>query len=295
MVHKMHPQHEMVWQALQASIMHGRLSQSLLLLGQEELVMPFVKELIALNLCSQKGTTPCLECNSCLMLSEGSHPDVTWIEKEKSATQLKIEQIRLLQTEVYQTPKCGFSRFIVIQSAESMNQAAANALLKILEEPGEACHFILQANTLATLPPTILSRCQTWRFNPPQAHEILTFCPEPKRHIIDAILPDLLTLLKGEITPSRVATLWKAHEFSEILWALYVITSQLLIRLTAPTKAASHLLLDAMQQYVNIPQLFKELDVIYTFQKKLSHTVNVNPLLATEMLLMEFIGECEYV
>lgn len=72
------------------------------------------------------------------------------------------------------TTKQDFDRFIVIRPAEALTDAAANAILKTLEEPGEKIHFLLVTETPSALLPTIRSRAETyiWRGAIPKIHEI---------------------------------------------------------------------------------------------------------------------------
>ena len=99
------------------------------------------------------------------MIERMEHPDVEWIKPEKNGGAIKIDQIRELQNTAYLTPQRARYRLIVIEAADRMNTASANALLKILEEPAQHTVFILIAQQLSTVLPTILSRCQIISFS----------------------------------------------------------------------------------------------------------------------------------
>ena len=89
----------------------------------------------------------------------GSHSDLRWIQPEDSL-QIKIDQIRQLVGWANQTARQGGIKVAVIEPAERMNLNAANALLKILEEPAADTFFILVSAIPAGLLATIRSRCQ---------------------------------------------------------------------------------------------------------------------------------------
>jgi DNA polymerase-3 subunit delta' len=80
--------------------------------------------------------------------------------------EILIEYIRDLRNRLSLAPDLAGTRVIIIYPAENLNDEAANALLKLLEEPPEACIFILIAESSRDLLPTILSRCQQIRFQP---------------------------------------------------------------------------------------------------------------------------------
>jgi DNA polymerase-3 subunit delta' len=116
----------------------------------------------------------CGTCASCKILAAGSHPDFYVIapEESKSAPNIKIGQIRALQDEVSLQPVHSSCRVVIIDSAEFMNKAAANCLLKTLEEPTGQTIFILTTANRAGLLMTIRSRCGTVNFEKISALEI---------------------------------------------------------------------------------------------------------------------------
>ncbi|WP_394202060.1 DNA polymerase III subunit delta' [Shewanella waksmanii] len=100
----------------------------------------------------------CGQCKSCLLIAAGNHPDLYQVAAD--GNQIKVDQIRTLCQDLMATAQQGGRRVAVIQQSEKMNQAAANALLKTLEEPGEGTLLILQSSQPAHLLATISSRCQ---------------------------------------------------------------------------------------------------------------------------------------
>ena len=117
----------------------------------------------ALN-CLTHTDDSCDTCVSCRKTDKRLHPDVFFIEPDKSA--IKIEQVRDIQKRIIFKPMEGRKKVVIIDEAEKLNLHAANCLLKTLEEPPDDTVLILVANTGVPLLPTILSRCQGIRFAP---------------------------------------------------------------------------------------------------------------------------------
>jgi DNA polymerase-3 subunit delta' len=126
----------------------------------------------ALN-CLQAGPDDfCDACTQCHKINAGTHPDVLRIEVEDDASEIKIAQIRQVLQMLDLRPFEGRSKVFIIDPANAMNAAAANALLKGLEEPPENSYFILLATNLHELMLTVRSRCQIYPFTPVTLDEI---------------------------------------------------------------------------------------------------------------------------
>jgi DNA polymerase-3 subunit delta' len=109
--------------------------------------------------CLQGG---CGICDSCRKSAGGTHPDIAVIAAD--GTSIKIDQIRKVNNSIGLKPFEGKKRVYIIEEAHLMTTEAANALLKSLEEPPGHSMFILTADGLDGLLPTIISRCQEIRF-----------------------------------------------------------------------------------------------------------------------------------
>lgn len=96
----------------------------------------------------------------------GSHPDFKCItpDDSKAKAQISVEQIRTMAGMFVTTAGMGGWRVAIIDAADDMNRNAANAILKLLEEPPEKCLFFLVSHAPGRLLPTIRSRCQTLLF-----------------------------------------------------------------------------------------------------------------------------------
>ncbi len=108
----------------------------------------------------------CGRCNACVRTRDRNHADLHVLEREGTAKHITIAQVRGLQRSLGFKSFEGHRRVVLIQEAERMNQATANALLKTLEEPGPDTHFALVTHAPHLLLPTIVSRCQRVRFAP---------------------------------------------------------------------------------------------------------------------------------
>ncbi len=108
----------------------------------------------------------CGSCGSCRAVPAGSHPDVSTVSVEPGSTRIRIEQIRELRARLELAVAPGSAQVFLIDPAERMNPASANAVLKVLEEPPDRTYFVLITTNLHELMPTIRSRCQVYRFLP---------------------------------------------------------------------------------------------------------------------------------
>jgi DNA polymerase-3 subunit gamma/tau len=110
---------------------------------------------------ASETTPPCGECGSCMAVRQASHPDVIELD---AASNNSVDDIRELREKVNLSAIRGGKRVWILDEAHMLTKSAANALLKTLEEPPANLVFILATTEPEKLPPTILSRCQHFRF-----------------------------------------------------------------------------------------------------------------------------------
>jgi len=110
---------------------------------------------------------PCGACASCRYVAAAQHPDLRVVEpiefddgEAKPVEWIAVDRIRALTTWAGLTSHRGGAKVALIAPAERMNAAAANALLKTLEEPPGDTYFLLVSHAPARLTATIASRCQ---------------------------------------------------------------------------------------------------------------------------------------
>lgn len=157
--------HDRQIEHLRNAMRNGRLAHAYLFLGKEGIG----KKVVALNLakalnCLRGDEEPCDECRPCLKVNHLHHPDVLLVEPH--GQWIRIDQIRDLQRELSHRPYEGKRRVCILTDADRMRQEAANALLRILEEPPLHTVLILLAANGDFILPTITSRCQRITFNP---------------------------------------------------------------------------------------------------------------------------------
>jgi DNA polymerase-3 subunit delta' len=153
---------------LRRSLENGRLAHAYLFSGQPHVGKMTLAVNLAQALNCEKEERPCGECQSCLRIAAGNHPDVQIIGRlsgvdsgdGSSKKEIGIAQIRELQHSASLQPYEGKYRVYIIDGAEYLNEESANCLLKTLEEPPPTVLFILLTVNKDRLLPTIVSRCQ---------------------------------------------------------------------------------------------------------------------------------------
>jgi|GEM_PF-3498664 len=149
-----------------------RLPHALLFTGPEGIGKEKVARYLAKMILCEKDSGPCGACGGCRLVQDDKHPDLTFVLPEDG--RIKIDTIRDLKKNFAFPPLMGKSRVLMIRDAHAMNIAAANALLKILEEPPPETFFILVTHALGWIPRTIVSRSQKFRFSPLQDKQVQT-------------------------------------------------------------------------------------------------------------------------
>jgi DNA polymerase-3 subunit delta' len=116
-------------------------------------------------------TDGCGVCPACRRIVRGAYPDVATIEPGENGS-IKIEQVRTAIDQAVFRPFEGRRRVTIIDEADTMVDAAQNALLKTLEEPLPASVFVLVTSRPHMLLPTVRSRCAHLRFGRLQVSEV---------------------------------------------------------------------------------------------------------------------------
>lgn len=156
-----YPWQQKQWDKIVACHQQGRMPHALLLTGSRGLGKSrFAKSLAELILCKRNQTEACGICRGCQLFRVGNHPDFFEVSMEEKSKTIKVVQIRELIDALNQTSQQGHYQVVILSPAEAMNQAAANAFLKTLEEPSGQVLLILVTHQPGALPPTIVSRCQ---------------------------------------------------------------------------------------------------------------------------------------
>jgi len=153
--------HEWAVQALRQAVEAGRVFHAYLITGPDGVgKMMLAQALAAALVCESEEEVPCNSCRSCRLVQSSCHPDVHVVEPEDEAANLKIEQVRDLQRQLALTPLEGRKRVAILRRFGAATTAAANALLKTLEEPPAHVVLALLAEDADRLLPTVVSRCR---------------------------------------------------------------------------------------------------------------------------------------
>jgi DNA polymerase III subunit delta' len=187
-----------VKESLRRLLAGGRVPGSLLFTGDAGIGKKlFALELAkALNCRHRNGVEACDECSSCKRISRSTfppfssdddnrerliwseHADIAMVRPFKQI--IRVKPMRELEREANFRPFEGVARVFIVEDADYMNDQAANALLKTLEEPPPASHLILTTSNPTALLATIRSRCQIIRFAPIGAAQVENFLVEQK-------------------------------------------------------------------------------------------------------------------
>ncbi|MBI4730306.1 MAG: DNA polymerase III subunit delta' [Acidobacteria bacterium] len=163
---------EAVVRALRAAAEQDALGHAYLFAGPQGVGrMPAAFALAASANCPERG---CGACPVCRKVLRRAHPDVHLVAPE--GAQILVGQVRAVREEAFRSPIEGRTKVFVVEDAERMNAAAANALLKVLEEPPAGVLFVLITEAPEDLPPTVASRCRRLDFAPlgsAQVREVL--------------------------------------------------------------------------------------------------------------------------
>jgi DNA polymerase-3 subunit delta' len=152
--------HEGPLQILKRALAHGTLAHAYLFSGESGIGKKMTARGLAAAVNCHAATPDggCGSCPSCRKVASGGHPDVRFLEAE--GNEIKIDQVREAQADLALRPFEGNKKVLIVDGAEGLNAASANAFLKTLEEPpGDALIILITAMPQSLLP-TIRSRCQ---------------------------------------------------------------------------------------------------------------------------------------
>jgi hypothetical protein len=212
---------------------HGRLQRTLLVHGPRGAGADrFVDDLLALLLCSgaDPATRPCNACAGCRAARSRSHPDLVigsmerWREL-KGSNESIVAAARRWLAESAGAPVAAERRILLIEGIDRAGEPIQNALLKALEEPGARQMFILVADDLSALLPTIRSRAQSLRLGPVPRAELVAWLIDEER--LPADLAGMLARLTGGLSGAAVAmardpdfVTWRRQVQAELLTLL---------------------------------------------------------------------------
>lgn len=154
----LYPWQQEAWRRLPPN---ARLPHALLLQGLPGIGKTVFAHHLAMRLLCANGTA-CGHCRSCHLVTATTHPDLLILAASGGKHEITIDDVRTLGDFIGLRAHLAHCRVAVIDNADQLNRAAANAMLKLLEEPPADVYILLVSHGAGHLPPTLRSRCQRW-------------------------------------------------------------------------------------------------------------------------------------
>ncbi len=206
---------------LRAFLTKADIPQSLLFEGEAGLGKRKAAEIFASAVLCQSDAPgrieACGHCLACQKMRGQNHPDFSVLVPDGNA--IKIDQIRKMQEALIYKPVDGRKKIVIIDPAEKMNAAAANALLKTLEEPPPYVMLILVSGRSGMLLPTLRSRCQKLGFHPLSFSQVVSALIAAKGYSnVDAHF--LTAMANGRLQEAMALEMESAREIEAAYYAL---------------------------------------------------------------------------
>jgi len=177
--------HQKILKFLQRSAINNQLAHSYLFygpkhIGKNKVAEDFISDLFCPNK-KKNSFLSCGTCPSCQQLIKKIHPDFIYLGSSFSSIELTpqgkigVEQARKIKEFLYSSPFSAAHKVVIIEETDNLTLQAANALLKLLEEPPLKSIIILISRSFTYLPATLRSRCQILRFSFPLKKESINF------------------------------------------------------------------------------------------------------------------------
>ncbi len=194
---------------LQQNIQLARIPHALLVtgavgVGKQNFAVAFCQRLLCFK-GSESGA--CGECKACQLMIAGTHPDIHYVQLEEKSQALKIDQIRELVVALTKTSQISSRHCVIIEPADRLNVNAANALLKLLEEPPGNSVIVLVSASPHRLTATIRSRCRKLHIDPPSAKTAMVWLKQ--QGLAEKEAEQALTVARG--APLKALSLYREH------------------------------------------------------------------------------------
>ena len=301
------------------ALLEGRLGHALLLMGpalmgKREVALRLSRRLLCAT--PAPDGQACGACRGCRQFEAGTHADfrhVSFMPTEKGdklRSEIVVDQMRALGQWFALTPQLGGAQVALVEPAHALNSAAANALLKTLEEPAPGRYLLLVTDQPGRLPATIRSRCQRLEFRLPPREAADAWLatkghgPQARQRALDAarghpglaadwlegghlalrgdVVNDLGALAEGRRAPVELATAWLGDELAPL---------RLRFAAEAVLDGLSHRLAGSPAPGLTLPGDFQKLSAWFDAANRLRSQLNVPALrhdLALAGLLLEW-------
>ena len=318
------PWQHAAWSQLEQSWRADRMPHALLLHGVEGLgKVEFARWLAYAALCETNKQSdssrlqPCTQCAGCKLFIAGSHPDFVMIAPEEDKQQISVDQIRDASARLSMTSGRQGYRVCIVTPAHQMTVAAANGLLKKLEEPGQRTLIVLVTSQRGAMLPTIRSRCQQLAITIPSvtmaqnwlqqqigktvASDLLNFANHAPLRVISYLQGSLeslqramapaLSSLSSSTDVTQLAQDWADDQLPERLnwldhWLTLRIRHEILGNDDPVTLNMRPGSLQGGAQVLNISALFQALDRLRELKARLRRTALQKELAVESVLLV---------
>lgn len=276
-------------------------------IGKKEISFAFAQVL----LCQTQSA--CGECHACTLFVCNHHPDFFMVAPQEHG-QIKIDQIREVIESLTKTAQQGGYRVVVIQDAHAMNTAAANALLKTLEEPGDRTLLMLLTDREAFISATLRSRCQvlkvevdeeaaldwlqTQNLSEDAAHSFLALSENApflaaqlaqSNYVAEraAIFKKIKQVVSGELSAVAATQDLLDKPLDEILLSFQMAFMDLI---RVKTGFKSDAALSGLCEQFSLARLFAHYDFMLGLRRQINSRLNLNATLLLENLFLNLQG-----
>lgn len=321
-VQTLYPWLDQHWLRLVGYLRQKRIPQALLIngcagLGTLELAENYARAL----LCESPDTaySPCGDCHGCRLLDAQTHPDFITVTPEEVGKAIGIDHIRQLIARLALKPQFQGHRVVLIHPADALNNAAANAFLKCLEEPTERTSIVLVTEKSMKLPATIRSRCQKIMIEQPDTTVSLEWLKNQRVEnadrllqmaqgaallakqygeqnllsVYDEVFNDWIKAAQGKINVVNLAEQWSKQERVSLSMVLAWMCQWLtfMMRIANHSEACPLEQKDALKALLNrldLQALYRFYDIVLASIAKLD--TQLNKQLMIERILIEWAG-----
>jgi DNA polymerase-3 subunit delta' len=210
------------------------------------------------------------------LIDAGSHPDMRWLQRlqkdnsDSLARNISVDQVRALGDFLTLTAALSPWRVAVIDTIDDLEGAAANALLKILEEPPANTIFFLVSHAPGRLLPTIRSRCRRLDFE--------TLENDAMTSILQREAPNLSAAERNRVITMAGGSAGKALSFASLGLAKLEDAAQTILRRGDPTNALRSALASELGKKASVEQYAAFLDLAPSLIARRARDLRGEPL-----------------
>lgn len=234
---------------------------------------------------ADRGDVACGECRGCSLRAAATHPDLALLAPEPGKATIGVDQVRAVISYVQLTSSYGGRKLVFCEAVELLNIAAANTLLKILEEPPGTTLFVLTSSRPDSLPATVRSRCSRVRIATPPPESALGWLTSrglrpdeaadglalsggaPLRALqllesgyvpaLRLLVENVSALVRGQVEPITTAAGWSKLSLSDVIDGVWYATSELI---RFESRSATTMSRQAGSEAIDSRALFRALD-----------------------------------